>query len=446
MNYNFDGPNEPNESDDDFDQQYKMMFDIHEKFNNEYNQYVNIIGLKNIVEQFTKYDLFNELEIKYFNDLFENKKVNIFNIDTDVDTDVDVDVFSKITKKILLKYLHPDKILSFYGEEINIKYADYFSNVTGKINSMVSKASKASIISKKILSEIHGDNIEIFDLLIAKLLENDVLIADDIEKIKESIKKSANNIDPINIPININARTNTNNKTNYDSDNFNPYSVFSPKVIIFVDMYNRINRTKPVSKFSNDVYRIVNSMYWKLKKIIIDDDIVKKLKKNNITFLPNSETEETEEIELPNIIQLLKMDNNEFAGCMDIFKTHFPNCYVKMIQIMNPIKISEICFIINNPIFIRIDDFANEIKNDYMIGAKRMQLNKYKNMLSQIDPILIEKIKQTDISIYNESTIPEELKIVKEILQCIKIIENTIKTLSPENIDKYECIDMYLKK
>ena len=408
-----------------FDEEYMKLIKIFNTYNAEYQLYLKSINLREFVTQLEPYDILNNESKRKLNILLNIQvKINEPNNNPNNADNNDNNNSKKIKmikKKILLKYLHPDKITCLYGESINNDHKDYFCELMKKINN------NTSFTSLSILLEIHKDNLEIFNLVIAKLLETNILTDIDKNNIITFCEKTNNSKKKSNVYSEYFANK---MKSVYDFTN-----LFPSKVNTFVMLCNQLEYSTPTERFYNDVFIIINSICEKLIYFFKQNEFIcQLLKEKNITSFKTNPS---------NIMQLLKIIDNDLFKVMLIFKSFLPNCYVAMISkfIIHHVYLYKNDIAILDPIFVRQEDFSTQLDNDYVLGVNKHNLKNMEKIIEMNPDVAMMLNNTQEFTNYDNFIDPDYITTLKKFVVEYEKTKQDIKNAYPINIDELENID-----
>ena len=369
-----------------FTTEYNKLLGKFVEYKDEYDTHMNNINIKMFINMLDKYNIFDKITREKLDEFF-----NVFTIKKEEKEIKFIPHISstsnklKIKRKQLLVYLHPDKIDSLYNN-IELDLRTYFTQLIQKINS------ESNMSSYDILLHIYKTNEQVFELIVSKLTEKKLISNNEIKNIKKIL---------YNIIY-------TQQHSKISKNKYDVWDIFPFEINHFVSMYNTLNKSEPMQKFISDIWFIVNSIYDVLKKTIS--------KIENIYNLKN----------VDNITQLFKIAHID--NCYDILmimKKFLPNSYVKMISVF---KINNNINYICDGIFIRTDNFSEELGKDYMYGKNVIFTDMLDLLKSKISTVLTDK--------ENEEKIENLISTIKGIK--LEFIESGIY---PSNIEDYENID-----
>jgi LysM repeat protein len=370
-----------------FTTEYNKLLGKFVEYKDEYDAHMNNINIKMFINMLDKYNIFDkntrEKLDKFFNIFTIKKEENEIKFIPHISSTTNK---LKIKRKQLLVYLHPDKIDSLYNIKLDLR--TYFTQLIQKVNS------KQNMSSHDILSDIYKTNEQVFELVISKLTEKNLISNNEIKNIKKIS----------------NIKIYTQQHSKIPKNKYDVWDIFPFEINHFVSMYNTLNKSEPMQKFICDIWFIVSSIYDVLKKTI--SKIGKNFDLRNVN----------------NITQLFKLAHID--NCYDILmimKKFLPNSYVKMLSI----------FIIHNNLgyicdglFIRNEYFAKELGKDYMYGKNNIFTDMIDLLKNKFSAVL------TDDNEENKEKIENLISEIKEIK--LGFIESGIY---PSNIEDYENIE-----
>lgn len=300
-----------------FKKEYNKMQNAIKKFHDEYMSLINVTNIKTIYELLLEQSILSDYDVKYFNNLF-----HMFLLNPNVNTPLQHipyinDKKIKLKKKQLSRFIHPDKIIQKYGTSIFNEYKDYFSEFFKYLYNN-------SNTSTSTLEHIFTTNETIFQLIIDKLLENNLISNNEIKQIKQNAKNEIYN-------------------TNHTIVLPQVYSMFSTEINLFVMQYNILNNYTAKQRWFHDVNLLLKSVINNLY-----DNI------NNELWIPDG-----------NIMEIFKRNNmHQQVNILLIVKTYLKNCYEYIIGLY---EVHETLKYIKKPIYlISTDDEKKSILLDML--------------------------------------------------------------------------------
>lgn len=413
-----------------FAEEYEKLQKKSNEYDTQYNTYLKCINIRELVNKLNESDILNESTKNHFNSFFSK----IYSDPNDVRSNDTKSKNKKIKRKILLRYLHPDKIEILYGREINEKYQNTFSEIVMKINN------DHSTPTMTILTEICESHHAIFEIVIDKLSQDKILNPDDVASIKEKAKTNNQpNDEKKSNSLKFQFETLSSQNEYYNSDyKSNFYNSFPIYVHTFVMMYNRIQKSSPIERFGTDLFLLLECIFQRLRDIVRTHDLLQ------IQFSP---------IDIvPNIMQLLKLNNHIFFDTMLSIKQFVPNCYAKMISLFYLYKITEGGkYYIRDEIFIGYENFSKEIAKDFEYGTDKHTLTEMEKIINSINPDFIDQFKEIiqseqikenkQFKEFDQNT--ESINVIKNFIFDIRKLKTRIKNTCPENINELERVDMF---
>ena len=377
-----------------FNKEYNKLLNKINEYKTEYEGYLRLINIKSFVHILNKYGVLTNSDKVYFNRFF-----NMFVIVNDNVEQTYVPYISEcsttIKRKVLLKYLHPDKIKQLYGNDVDVLYGAYFTIITTQTNQNQNTSSDV------ILQNMCKENEPVFDIVTAKLLQNKLLSNNKIKSIKSTAK----------------------NQTYYaqqPENKYDVYKIFPTEIQSFVYLYGTLQNNEPIARFISDVYLLLSSIFTYLNKACKTQKMFKLITKNKLNLVPN-------------LIQYFKLiKNNDCVDVMLALKNYLPNCYIKMIELF-PTR-NTYGFSISDPIFVRKENFSEELTKDFVYSENKRVASELAKVLNTYETKL------------NNCSIGEQQKIqdtIDEIMISIKKLETIDNDLVQFGINELSNISQF---
>lgn len=295
-----------------FKKEYNKMQNAIKKFHDEYMSLINVTNIKTMYELLLEQSILSDNNVKHFNDLF-----HMFLLNPNVTNDTQVphvpyinDKKIKLKKNQLSRFIHPDKILQIYGTSIFNEYQDYFSELFKYLY-------KDSNTCLNTLEHVFTNNKTIFQLLIDKLTEKNLISNNEIKSIKQNAMNKIYN-------------------TNHTIQLPKVYSMFPLEINLFVTQYNILNNYTVEQRWFYDINillrSVINNIY---------DNI------NDSLWIPNV-----------NIMEIFKRNNmHQQVNILLIVKTYLKNCYKYIISMF---VVHETLKYIKRPLILSTSDDLKE--------------------------------------------------------------------------------------